>query len=131
MLGGTVSCMPDEYYIRILRLCNAARLTWRLVNVCEHFYRNVRIADRLENQNFSYIKKITKARQVSVAAVSITMSLDTYDDLSCQGNRPMFVLLSSGQTERNYLKQVNINFIMTFSLMIVSSCIIIMLYLGL
>jgi hypothetical protein len=68
------------------------------------------LTDRLKTRDLLYLKELFKPRNVSVAIVTMATNLDTLDDMSCQGNRPLFVLLSSDETTRSYLKQVQENF---------------------
>jgi hypothetical protein len=58
--------------------------------------------------SFMYLKALTTTGSFSVAAVPMDTNLKSLEVTDCQGNSPLYVLLSNDATTQTYLEQVNV-----------------------
>jgi hypothetical protein len=59
-----------------------------------------------DSASFPYLKALTTRGSLSVATTPMDTNLKTLEVSNCQGNSPLYVLLSNDATTQTYLEQV-------------------------
>jgi hypothetical protein len=64
-----------------------------------------------------YLKTLLQRGSFSIVVVPMETNLKTFEGSSCQGNSPLYVLLSNDVATQAYLEQVNLHAFRTSSIL--------------